>query len=66
MFRQRIFSKAALESLRRYRWPGNVREVENLCRRMTVMAPSREIVPGDLPAAIRHAAGDDPDVTAPR
>ena len=31
-------------------WPGNVRQLENLCRRLTVMAPGRLITKEDLPA----------------
>ena len=30
-------------------WPGNVRQLENTCRWLTVMAPGREIHIGDLP-----------------
>jgi two-component system nitrogen regulation response regulator GlnG len=30
-------------------WPGNVRQLENTCRWITVMAAGREIHPGDLP-----------------
>ena len=30
-------------------WPGNVRQLENLCRWLTVMAPGQEILPEDLP-----------------
>jgi two-component system nitrogen regulation response regulator GlnG len=30
-------------------WPGNVRQMENTCRWLTVMAPGREIHVGDLP-----------------
>ena len=33
-------------------WPGNVRQLENLCRWLTVMAPGQEIRPGDLPAEL--------------
>jgi two-component system nitrogen regulation response regulator GlnG len=36
-------------ALRRYRWAGNVRELENLCRRLTVMAPGRVVGVQDLP-----------------
>ena len=32
-----------------FAWPGNVRQLENVCRRVTVMAPAREIHPEDLP-----------------
>ncbi|MFT5483476.1 MAG: two-component system nitrogen regulation response regulator GlnG, partial [Halieaceae bacterium] len=30
-------------------WPGNVRQLENTCRWLTVMASGREIHPADLP-----------------
>ena len=31
-------------------WPGNVRQLENVCRWLTVMAAGREVLPADLPA----------------
>lgn len=34
---------AALEKLKRYRWPGNIRELENLIRRLTALYP-QEII----------------------
>ncbi len=40
---------AALSS---YHWPGNVRQLENTCRWLTVMAPGREIHLQDLPPEI--------------
>lgn len=33
-------------------WPGNVRQLENTCRWLTVMAPGREIHVSDLPAEL--------------
>jgi two-component system nitrogen regulation response regulator GlnG len=45
---------AALGALRGYAWPGNVRQLENLCRRLAVLAPGREIGVAELPPAI-HA-----------
>ncbi|MDF2179187.1 nitrogen regulation protein NR(I) [Aliiglaciecola sp. CAU 1673] len=30
-------------------WPGNVRQLENLCRWLTVMASGQEVIPSDLP-----------------
>ncbi|MBK5936341.1 nitrogen regulation protein NR(I) [Halorhodospira halophila] len=36
-------------------WPGNVRQLENTCRWLTVMASGQEIVPEDLPADLRGA-----------
>jgi two-component system nitrogen regulation response regulator GlnG len=36
-------------------WPGNVRQLENTCRWMTVMAPGREIHVDDLPPELKTA-----------
>jgi two-component system nitrogen regulation response regulator GlnG len=38
-------------------WPGNVRQLENTCRWLTVMASGREILIDDLPPELRR--GDD-------
>ena len=37
-------------------WPGNVRQLENTCRWLTVMITAREIYPEDLPAELQHIA----------
>jgi len=42
------FSKAALKAVAQRDYPGNVRELENLCRRMAVIARGAEILPADL------------------
>jgi two-component system, NtrC family, nitrogen regulation response regulator GlnG len=42
------FSPRALELLSDQDWPGNVRQLENLCRRLAALAPGREIVAADL------------------
>ncbi len=34
-------------------WPGNVRQLENTCRWLTVMAPGDEVMPDDLPSELR-------------
>ena len=38
-------------------WPGNVRQIENTCRWLTVMAAGREIRAGDLPPELRAPDG---------
>ncbi len=48
-------ASAAESALVSYRWPGNVRELVNLSRRMTVLAPGREIQVEDLPADMQLA-----------
>lgn len=43
-------------------WPGNVRQLENVCRWVTVMASGKEIHLDDLPEALGRAeAGTGPD-----
>ena len=49
----RGISPEAMEILLRHRWPGNVRELRNLIESMVVLAPGREIRPGDIPADLR-------------
>jgi len=43
------------EFLNRLDWPGNVRQLENFCRWVTVMAPGKEIHLDDLPPELRNA-----------
>ena len=50
------FSKAALKLVTQRDFPGNVRELENLCRRLVVIAPGREILPTDLGDGAHGAA----------
>ncbi|NQV66108.1 MAG: sigma 54-interacting transcriptional regulator, partial [SAR86 cluster bacterium] len=40
-------------------WPGNVRQLENFCRWITVMATGREVAIDDLPPELRQA-GEQP------
>ncbi len=51
-------SDAALERLGRFGFPGNVRQLENICHWLTVMAPAQVIEPKDLPPEIGQAAGE--------
>ncbi len=39
----------ALEAMRQYSWPGNIRELENAIERAVVVGKGRQIKPGDLP-----------------
>ncbi|MFC3034342.1 nitrogen regulation protein NR(I) [Pseudoalteromonas fenneropenaei] len=45
----KILSKEAIKALQAYHWPGNVRQLENTCRWLTVMAPGELVSPADLP-----------------
>jgi len=50
-------SKPASEFLSYYAWPGNVRQLENTCRWLTVMASGKEILLDDLPPEIMDKPG---------
>ena len=44
--------------LENYNWPGNVRQLLNLCRQLCVMAPGEQIFPEDLPAEVQGQGAD--------
>lgn len=44
------------EYLSRLEWPGNVRQLENICRWLTVMASGQEVHLDDLPPELLHTA----------
>lgn len=47
-----VFSKEALQRLKKYHWPGNVRELRNLCERLTVLFPGAEVGADNLPGEV--------------
>jgi len=57
-------TESALQFFSAQDWPGNVRQLENVCHWMTVMAPGQMVDVKDLPPEVRgegSAAGDDGD-----
>ena len=50
-----------LSKLMGYSWPGNVRQLENTCRWLTVMAPGQRIGVNDLPEDILVPADSEPE-----
>jgi two-component system nitrogen regulation response regulator GlnG len=56
-------SDAALARLSTFGFPGNVRQLENICHWLTVMAPAQLIEPKDLPPEVALSPGE---ATAPR
>jgi two-component system nitrogen regulation response regulator GlnG len=51
-------SDAALAWLGNFSFPGNVRQLENICHWLTVMAPAQVIEPKDLPPEVGVTAGE--------
>jgi two-component system nitrogen regulation response regulator GlnG len=46
----KVLSEDAARALTAFDWPGNVRQLVNACRRLTVLAAGREITLADIPA----------------
>lgn len=49
---QKTLHKTTLAYLQQCSWPGNVRQLENSCRYLTVMASGKEILLDDLPSEL--------------
>jgi DNA-binding NtrC family response regulator len=47
------FSKPALKVLKAYKWPGNIRELRNLCERLSILLSGRVIEVENLPSEFR-------------
>ena len=52
-------SDAAQACLTAFQFPGNVRQLENICHWLTVMAPAQVIEPKDLPPEVVHSTNQD-------
>ncbi len=46
------FSKRSIKILRTYNWPGNIRELRNLCERLSILLAGQTIEPENLPLEI--------------
>ncbi len=54
----KLLSQEAEDFLFNLPWPGNVRQLENICRWLTVMAAGREVLLSDLPPELRAEEAD--------
>ncbi len=53
----KVLTPEAAAALSNFDWPGNVRQVVNACRRLTVTAPGREIKAEDIPSDLGGIPG---------
>lgn len=58
------FNSAAILSLCRHAWSGNIRELANLVERMAIMHPYAVVGVQDLPAKYRHVDVEEEDFSA--
>jgi len=54
-----VISNEAMDLLRVYSWPGNIRELENAIERAVVLARQPLLIPEDLPAEVREGVAPD-------
>ncbi|WP_411886934.1 nitrogen regulation protein NR(I) [Hydrocarboniphaga effusa] len=54
-----------MERLQEFDWPGNVRQLENTCRWLTVMAPGQDVHLDDLPPELRDLRRPEPTPVVP-
>ncbi|MCG8568471.1 MAG: sigma-54 dependent transcriptional regulator [Desulfobacterales bacterium] len=54
----KTFTDEAMSSLMGYEWPGNIRELENLVERISVLVEDEQVHVGDLPEYITQAVSD--------
>jgi len=52
----KALADSALDALRTFAFPGNVRQLQNICHWLTVMAPGQKIERADLPPEVRETA----------
>ena len=59
-------SDAALQQLSTFGFPGNVRQLENICHWLSVMAPAQVVEPKDLPPEVQDSVPEALRVAAAR
>jgi two-component system nitrogen regulation response regulator GlnG len=55
----------SLRKLEQFDWPGNVRQLQNICRQLSVMAPAEQIFPEDLPSELVSSGKTGEGVSGP-
>ena len=51
--RSKSLSPEVVDFFTAYHWPGNIRELENLIERLTILTPHEQIMLRDLPVGMR-------------
>ncbi len=58
----KILTEEALKQCLSYSWPGNIRQLENMCRWLMVMCPGKKITMNDLPEEVGLNDNDSKEV----
>jgi two-component system response regulator HydG len=52
--RGKQMDEEAMKAMANYEWPGNIRELQNVCERLTILSDGHTIMLNDIPENIRH------------
>src|SRR5438874_6501894 len=61
----REVASEALERLRRYSWPGNIRELQSVLKQALLQASGTVLLPAFLPEVLSDRSGDGSGAAAP-
>ncbi|MBN8536067.1 MAG: sigma-54-dependent Fis family transcriptional regulator [Deltaproteobacteria bacterium] len=50
----KTMSSEAIQNMMKYEWPGNIRELQNVCERLQILSDGHQIEVGDLPENIKN------------
>jgi two-component system, NtrC family, nitrogen regulation response regulator NtrX len=56
-WKEKIFAKEAIDELRRYAWPGNIRELRNVVERLVLLAGEEPVAAADVRQVLPSAHG---------
>ena len=59
------FSKSALEAMKNYNWPGNIRELKNIIERISILQRTEIIELSNLPTEIQHDENSSSSISYP-
>ena len=59
MNRGKTIDEAALAVMVKYEWPGNIRELQNVCERLQILSEGHTIMINDLPDFVRNPEAKD-------
>jgi len=56
-WKQKVFAKDAIDELRRYSWPGNIRELRNVVERLVLLAGEEPVAAADVRLVLPSSHG---------
>ena len=58
----KTFDDDVKKIIQKYTWPGNIRELQNICKYLSVMVKNNEISKDDLPKEVKESGSDESEI----